>query len=499
MQTHQRPDRPPASYATVNNCYIFLACLVSLIVGSLSVGYITDRPLISDDHQNARIAYHLAHTGVWGYDEVETPTPKPQIRREPLPILVIASFMIFDPAFKSPFTIKDVTSGPQVVEIKKVNILWNVLASLAIFLLVGELFRSAVTAAVVSVATIALTFYTIMVSYTDRMMTEVPAILFMLLASWFAVRFVHDRSRRNAILFGIALGLLTLVKAAFLYIGVCFVLLLFLVQPSIAADEGKGRFAWPNLLRYGIIIVALLATLTPWIARNVSTFGMPVVTGRGGDVLAFRALQTEQSLSDLFYYFSHPHLKPAVAKIIGNAPSHEAIHNSYIQLKKNRWKIFQERMEAAGVRFSGKYRAEPWLTRDAVSYYLNNPDRYVLSCLLFAYRGMWFLDGATLAGGHAHVETAVIFINGIGVVVLIATVLWAVLRRDALLVAAFGLAAGSFLFYSLLTHNIPRYSDPIAPFLFICLFWWIVAAGKSLMGKLPLYASRGNTASSTQL
>jgi hypothetical protein len=387
--------------------------------------------------------------------------------------------MLLDPAFQGPFTIKDVTAGPLVSEIKKVNIFWVTLLGLAIFLLVGEMFRSVVTASLVGVATLALTFGTMMHSYFDRMLTELPAAMFILVASWLGLRFVRDRSKGNAILLGVALGLLTLVKASFLFIGIGYIILLFLIQPSIPEAEVKGRLWKPNLLRYGLIGVAFLATLTPWLLRNAYNFGAPVVTARGGDILAFRTLLAEQPLGDWFYYFSPRPLQPTVAAMVEPSP-HREIVARYHDVKSNRWKVYRKRMQEQGMGFPGRMKAESWLTGEALKYYATNPGRYILSVLLFAYRGTWFLDGRPLAGQSALVLNAVVFINGLGILALVATMFWALFRRDAELAASLALAFGSFAFYSLFSHYIRRYSDPIAPFLFIALFWWIVAAGDAL-------------------
>jgi len=113
--------------------YWTFAAAVSLVMAIVALSFVTPKPLTGDSHQQVRIAYHLIHTGVWGYDNVETPNPKPQIRREPLPILGSAALMLLDPAFRAGFSIKDVTEGHLASRIKRVNAVWIFLASIAIF------------------------------------------------------------------------------------------------------------------------------------------------------------------------------------------------------------------------------------------------------------------------------------------------------------------------------------------------------------------------------
>ena len=83
--------------------YLTFAAAVSLIMAIVALGFVTPKPVTGDSHQQVRIAYHLIHTGVWGYDNVETPTPRPQIKREPLPILATAVLMLLDPSFAGRF------------------------------------------------------------------------------------------------------------------------------------------------------------------------------------------------------------------------------------------------------------------------------------------------------------------------------------------------------------------------------------------------------------
>ena len=483
----------PTTTSSVNRYYVSFALIIALFVGYLALGYITKAPLVSDNHQNIRIAYHLVHTGVWGYNSVETPAPRPQIRREPLPILGIAAVMIFDPAFNGTYKIADVAEGRLVTRIKIINVIWAALLTLAIFLLVGELFSYSYKGAIIALVTALPTAYFMSFRYVDRMMTEVPASFFMLLAAWLGIRFVRNRSTKNAIALGIALGLLTLVKAAALYIGLCYIALLFLVQASRQSGGIAGSFSRLNLIRYALIAVAMAATISPWVIRNIYTFRTPVVTSRGGDILAFRALLTEQPFSVSLYLFTPESYRPMVGKLLGGAPNSEAIAN-FKGLKKARWDIYRERMAAAGERYRGSTRSGPWLSRQALGYFAEHPVRYALSGLLFGYRGIWFMNAAAVPNFIA-MGAFLTWFNVLSFITFVALSIWALIRRDPVLVAFTGLAFGSFVFYSLLSHNIVRYSDPITPFVFISLYWWldvILRALKQFSASLvPTHADGG--------
>jgi hypothetical protein len=49
------------------------------------------------------------------------------------------------------------------------------------------------------------------------------------------------------------------------------------------------------------------------------------------------------------------------------------------------------------------------------------------------------------------------------------------IARNKVLIAAFGLGAGSFLFYSALSHALRRYNAPLTPLVIISVIWLCVA------------------------
>ena len=454
--------------------YLTFAILASLVMAIVVLGFVTPKPLTGDSHQQVRIAYHLIHTGVWGYDNVETPTPRPQIKREPIPILPSAVLMLLDPAFDRAFSIADVTEGSLVARIKRVNAVWIFLASFGIFLVAADLFKWSVKSALFSVILVLICAYTLFIPSMDAMETEVPGAFFLLLATWLGIRFTRDSSVQNAVLLGVGLGLLSLVKAAFLYIGVGYIGLLFLVGTPIAGVA--GRFAKPNVRRYGLVLVALLATISPWIVRNVYNFYEPVITSRGGDVLAFRALLTEQPLDVWLFEFSPQNVRPAIAVLYGSSPDEDEMEARYDRFKQDRWDFYyKNKLEKAGVKLH-KRHAEVWLALQAVKYYAHHPIRYAASSLLFAYRGIWAVRPPDLPKPvKAPVRMMVTIINAAAFLAFAALFVYALVRRNPVLTAFTGLAMGSFLFYSLFTHNIPRYSEPILPIVFLALLWCLNA------------------------
>ena len=456
--------------------YLTFAIFVSLTMAVVALSFVTPRPLTGDSHQQVRIAYHLIHTGVWGYDNVETPNPQPQIRREPLPILGSAGLMLLDPAFRAGFSIKDVTEGHLVTRIKRVNAVWIFLACFAIFLLTGEVIKSTRKAAIFSAILILISAYILFLPSMGVMHTEVQGTLFVTLSTWLGIRFTRDHSVLNAVLLGVGLGLLSLVKAAFVLIGIGYIGLLFIAHPSMMG--ATCRFSRPNLIRYGIIGVAFLATVAPWIARNAYTFSKPVITSRGGDVFAFRTMLTQDTLADWFYEFSPENIRTVISAVSGRSFDLGKIKARYNELKSNRWDLhYKKRLAAAGIKISkSRAEAEAWLAWQALKYNASHPMLYTSSSLLFAYRGIWFVPGGDFREPIKDpLRLAVTTVNGVAVLSFICLFVYGLVQRNPLLLALTGLGMGSFIFYSLFTHYHPRYSLPLTPIVFLSLLWCLNA------------------------
>ena len=128
------------SKRSVAIAYWVFALVVAAVFAYLTLGYTTHNPILDDAAQNTRSAYHLVHAGVIGRDQEESETPHPQMRREPLPIVVTAGFLLLHPAFSQPYTMTDLMDGRLTETVKGVNAFWRFLVAIFLFLLCLELF-----------------------------------------------------------------------------------------------------------------------------------------------------------------------------------------------------------------------------------------------------------------------------------------------------------------------------------------------------------------------
>ena len=308
---------------------------------------------------------------------MDTTDPNPTMQREPVPILAISTVLLLHPSFAPPYTIQDIVDGRLTKTIKIVNVFWRFVAALFIFLLCFELFSGPTIATVVALITVAISDLTFLSvgPFVDRLYTELPAAALLLATSWCAVRFAHDETKSRAVALGIAMGLLALTKAAF-----------FLHRNYLHSDSFHSRAASVvaekdhqslRQLRvtYGILIAALLGTLSPWVIRNSITNGTPGIVNRAEDVLGLRMLLAEEDPLGMIYFSSPLPLKQHLGTALGysSADLEDGGRLDGIRFaKQRRQKIYQARMQAEGY----KGNVKSWLRRAVFSSILHDPLRY---------------------------------------------------------------------------------------------------------------------------
>jgi len=444
----------------------------------ITFGYTSEKTIIKDAAQNTRAAYHLAHTGVMSLDKVATETPNPQMRREPLPIVVTAAYLLLHPSFNKPYTIAELTEGRLTETIKGVNAFWRFLAAIFVFLLCLELFTDPRIAAAMAVICLIVSesLFFAQPGIVDRMYTELPEAALMLLAAWLAVRFIRTKSKLRALWLGVALGALALTKVSFLYIGVGFIFLLFAIEGLrvLRADPKKDQHRGRIFSNYAVILLTMLGTVAPWIVRNAIEFRNPQIASGAETVLGIRMLYAEQPLLGGFYMFSPSRVRQRViGPLTGYTEADLKPGGRLEQLavtKGKKFEIFELRMKAEG--YTGE--RERWLRRSALDSAMQNPLRYVASVAVFAYKGMWFFK----QGG--------VLFNVVALLCFFAVFFGALFTDKQLLVAAFGLPAGLFFFISIFTHALTRYNAPITPFVIISGLWLLTALARKAVGTRTL-------------
>ena len=309
----------------------------------------------------------------------------------------------------------------------------------------------------------------------DRLYTELPEVALMLLAAWSAVRFVRGKTKPRALWLGVALGLLALCKASFLYIGLGFILLLLVTDRAKHFRPRPGKPAWRDfVLTYAMIALAMFATIAPWIVRNAVVFGNPqIASGTDVSVLGIRLLLMEQPLLGQLYLYSPK--KWLVGPLTGYGPDDlkpGGRLEGATKAKMKRGAIFAERIEDEG--YQGD--RSKWVKGKFFNYVVDHPLRYIASIGVFAYEGMWFMPRA---GSF----------NLVAVLCFFGIFFGALLTRDQVLLAAFGLPAGLFFFIAMFTHGLTRYTSPMTPFVILSVLWLLAALARQAYRRFPRFRS----------
>jgi hypothetical protein len=443
--------------------YKWFALVAAACFALLTFGYTTEKSIMKDGAQNTRAAYHLVHTGVMSLDKLEVESPRPQMLREPLPIVVTAAFMLLHPAFNTPYTIAELTEGRLTETVKGVSAFWRFLAAIFVFLLCMELFPDRRVAAAMAVLCLIVSenIFFAAPGIVDRMYTELPEVALMLLAAWFTVRFTRSKTNWRAVLVGLALGALALTKVSFLYIGIGFIFLLFAMEGLRLLRSAPKDRSWSSFFSlYAVIALAMFGTVAPWIGRNSIEFANPqIASGTDTSVLGIRMLLTEQPLLGGLYMFSPSGVRKLVIGPLTGYTDKDLNQGGRLEqlaaVKEKKWDVLKQRMAAEG------HQADPgkWARHAALDAAIQSPLRYIASVGVFAYKGMWFLR----EGG--------VFFNVVALGCFFAVFFGAIFTGNQLLVAAFGLPAGLFFFVSIFTHALTRYNVAMTPFVIIAVLW----------------------------
>ena len=300
--------------------YVLFAIAVAAFLGLMTFAHTTDTPITKDARQNTSAAYHLVHAGVISSDKQGRENPNPQMRREPLPIVVTAVFLLLHPAFNDPYTLADLMEGRLTETVKGVNAFWRFLAAFFVFLLCLELFPDRRVAAFMAVActVVSESFFFSRPGVVNTMYTELPEVALMLLASWSAVRFIRQKTNARAVCLGVSLGLLALCKASFLFIAAGLIVLLLVTDRLMMQSSPANPNLSNGLFPYAAIGLAMILTIAPWIARNTVVFGKPqIASGTDKSVLGIRLLLMQEPLVGQIYLYSPNSFKWLVGPLVG--------------------------------------------------------------------------------------------------------------------------------------------------------------------------------------
>ncbi len=446
----------------------WLALLVLAI--ALSIFWssrITGAVIKEDAAENLRMALNLKRIGVMS-NSTQSPF-RPSMFREPLPVITNLLTVYLIERALGPADDAQYFQGERAKLVKEQNIFWLGCLSVAVFLFVRRLtpsFNCAFTAVVV--VSLLLLGDQASLYMLDSLYTETPAAVLLIICSLALSSAVSSEKAARTVFAGLCLGLLALVKAAFLFVAAGIVMLL----PCFSLLD-RQHLPMKNLVRLAAILgAACLMVVTPWMYRNYRELGVFGITTRGGEALYFRALMDQMNWEEYFdsFAFWAPYpLNGALRRLRGI--SREDIANGSRLLRLNdanttKWWAADRAAEMAGRpqdaysfhRLTGAEREK--LVREFTV--AGQPDPYLAADRILGRRAMQML----LAHPLRHLANTVSNLwRGafFSFPLLLIAIAYAWRRRDIALAMLMLPALGMVMFYALLTPFLVRYGLPELP------------------------------------
>lgn len=393
---------------------ICIGCLAALFIRIVEDPRVASKePRFKDGEQNLTLAYNLYKHGLFSDSLAAQPDTAPYNRREPLyPLLLSGALHLMPQAER--LTAQCLVSAtptclPQLIWLKGVNIAVLLAASITAFSATRLIMGGTIAPLVASLWT-GLSPY-LFIALNDFYSDLFASLLCLLLSTslyltvqrlpragplnspWGTLRtpswntVVPGRTLRldclayaAAVLAGVSMGGLMLVKAVFVYLGI----LVALGFSWIACCHRT----WQPIQRGIVVLLIAYCLAGSWAYRNYVALGSFQVAGRDGEILAIRAEYSRMPWQEYALSFCAftpickeevlPRLAPEAAIHL-----HESDTGGYYRRTKDRIAALR-----SGKILGNQAQLDQQLSQDAIALIRQNWLKHLALTLTFAYRGM---------------------------------------------------------------------------------------------------------------
>jgi hypothetical protein len=440
---------------------LLAVAVVTLGLALLYVHRISGSTVEKDAAQVVLMGFNLERHGTMSMDEAAPFGPSNY--REPAPVLVAAvGIALTDAVLGKAAAADDYFHGDRVRFLKYQNILWLALLSLGAFWAIRVLTTSFYLALLGAL----LVTYPFWQPHSpiDDLYTDIPAAAFFMLASAALATAFQQRKVALWVFAGLLFGIVTLIKAAELYVfagTVGFLACLFLLQRGATPILAAAR-------ELTVLIVAFGCVVAPWMYRNHIQLGTFHISQRAGVVLMYRAVDdqmTPEEYRGTFYVYAPQRLQGIVGKLLGFSPADLQRNGRLQHLNEGESDFAAEDLaaEQAGapektLSYYRRARAER-VKMEAKFFAVGGPQPEIAADDALKVRAQEMI----LQHPWTHLSLTIPFlIRGatLAFPVLLVGLLFAARRRRHDLVVFAIPAFGTVMLYALLTHFIGRYDLP---------------------------------------
>jgi hypothetical protein len=439
---------------------IAIAILLVFVAWTAQENISTEKiPDYQDASSYVRMAYHLYHHGIVSESLSEPPTPGN--RREPGFSAYLAMMMHFSPKLQMvPLAQMTEAEGGAVI-LRKLQIPLLVLLAIGVwilaFVLTGRLTISYLAMGLMGFSQASL--FTMNSLFRELFMGVVLLIVALVLV--YAIR-----TRKAAVFagLGLALGGLVLTNAVYQYfiiVLVGYVLYLF----------KRGTFEKKQMLVcLGLLILGYAIPTGAWMTRNFRQFGRFYITDRAGDVMAIRAefnkMTADEYWGAFLWWTPDPLCQKKATKVMqeerrwiklpgGNPEGYYAVAKALTNFLE------------PGEKFENPSQRDKAIQKRAMGELMRHPFRHLATTLPFAWRGMFFEHGYMVSTPFTIMIRSTVLISLLYFGCLFFWTIYSYRRQQWEVFGIVLLCMYLFGLNSLISHNIPRYNQPILPLLVV--------------------------------
>ena len=442
-----------------------------------------------DASQNLRSSVNLAKYGIYSQQMI-SPDVTPDFRREPLPNFLLAFYLrladIWSPGVLD--QTGQLFTDAFLVFVKQINLVWAVGLFLGLWLTSQLVFAPLLAAHGIALVQILAVNRLFVLKAVDNLNTELIAGLVLVWLGAILLMTSRSRSWQWPVVSGVAFGLMALTKASGAYVALLLLPLIALVL------SGFSKRFWLLMLA---ISFGFAITVTPWVVRNQIHFSKPVIAKGGGDVLLIRSAFNQMNwrqFGDAFYAYAPRGLRrdllgPWMGLSDQDFSCEGRLSVFTRDLDCDEQALEEKRYEDVLSFYQQGKRAIPRglsLGGDkqkdfAIKSLRAQPLNTLLNVLPIGWRGFW---------GFQVEAWSLIILNAAAYLALLVAPLLALIERRLSWLMVSIVPVSLFVFYSFLTHFLPRYSTPFIPTSLVCLAMLLVDLGARVTsrlrpGKLP--------------
>lgn len=439
---------------------VLFSLLLALMLCYFARTQITGLANGPDASQNMAAAYNFAK-----YNEISYVKGNPTSYREPVTPLVAGIWMKLNPAIDLDLPLEKFAEGSLTRLVKLSNLFW-------LFLLLFASFWSAYNiTGNLKVSTISiLAVWCFLSRNLNHLLTEIPTAALLILFSCSLVRIYKKNNVASYLSAGAFGGGLALTRAVFFYIVPVVFLLVFILMRS------------SNLLLIArrMLMAALCFSLFvfPWMLRNYYNAGHFSVALRGGKVLYERALKNTMSLKEFkgAFYDWAPTGKYEIGRVLGFSAKDFREEGVFKRLNRKLPVSFHKMAGAERNRlfyfYEGKgrndsdYLADKHLQKNALKMIFSSPFRHLMMTPLFFWRGIPEARLIPTISRHLPLVDALPLRFGLTFFFFGVVFLCYLKKHSETLLFSLP-ATAMIIFYSLFSHNIPRYNEPTVPIMIV--------------------------------